>query len=434
MAQAVDRPDDGSASPLPVRLLRPVVGMTVGAALVSPRTIPFTMSLLALAILAALWSEGRLRSAWPKLAAAEWITLAFIGLCLASALWAAQPGAALSPVLATFGFFCGCIFISQAIAGESDEVISRISRGLVAGLIFGLLFLLFEIVSHQSIKLWLYTTFDVPPSWLRPPAFFRWNDGKLVEILPVDLTRNIAPLTLTIWAGLLVANSRWSRTAARVLFVLAFVVIMMSEHETSKVAIIWSGLVYLLARRNLAWSQNLLRVSWVMACLAAIPLTLTLHRLDLHNSPTLPQSLRHRIIIWNHTAEETLKAPLLGIGAGMMYRLDPKGVVPEEGEEWSGASPHAHNAYLQTWFELGAVGAALLALLGLAILARIERVAEQVRPYAHATFAAAMAMAAASYGVWQPWFIAMFEMCVVMFVIAMRFASSNAHKQARATL
>jgi O-antigen ligase len=182
----------------------------------------------------------------------------------------------------------------------------------------------------------------------------------------------------------------------------------------------------MLARWSALWSHRLLCAGWVIACLAVVPLTLTLHRLDLHNAPWLQDSFRHRIIIWNHTAEETLKSPIFGIGAGMMYRLDPHGVVPEEGEQWSGGAVHAHNVYLQTWFELGAIGAALLTLIGLAVLERMKRVPADVLPFAHATFASAMAMAAASYGTWQAWFIAMFEMTFIMFAIALRFATTVA--------
>lgn len=407
-----------------VAVLSVAVAITVTASLVSPKTIPFALSLLAIAVFLALYAEGRLKAAVPAFGQAEWTVVAFIGLCALSMLWANEHTAGIIPVVAAAACLAGCAFIMHAFYGESPENIGHIARGLVWGLIAGIVYLFIEILSHQAIKLWVYNTLHIPKSWLRPPVFFKWNGDKLVSILSVDLTRNMAPLTLTVWGALLIAYRRWSGRAAVALFAAAVIVIMISEHETSKVAIVWSGLVFLLATRSLRWSGTLLRVSWVAACLAVIPATLALHRLDLQNSVWLQSSLRHRIIIWNHTAEETMKQPLFGIGAGMMYRMDPRGVVPEEGDEWTGASPHAHNAYLQTWFELGAIGAAILTLFGLAVLARIENFEEKARPFAHAAFAAAMAMAAASYGVWQSWFLALFEMSFIMFTVALRYAQT----------
>jgi len=388
---------------LAVHLLRTMVGITVGTAIVSPRTIPYTTSLLAASLIAALYSEGRLRSSWPRLETAEWLVLGFIAFCAVSMAWEEDPAAAIVPVLTAFACFCGCIFMMQVFLRESSLGPSILAQALFAGLVFGILYLFIEIFTHQSIKLAVYNALHIPKEWLRPPVFFRWDSDRLVEILPVDLTRNIAPLSLMLWAGLLVATLKWRPWVAIALFAIAFIVIMFSEHETSKVAVVWSGLIYLLARHSPLWSHRLLCAAWVFACLAIVPLTLTLHRLDLHNQPFLQPSFRHRIIIWNHTAEETLKSPVFGIGAGMMYHLDPGGVVPETGEEWSGGSPHAHNIYLETWFELGAIGAALLMLFGLALLDRIRGIAEEAGPFAQATFASAMAIAAASYGMWQPW-------------------------------
>lgn len=411
--------------PVYVRVLAFTVGASTCISLISPRTIPYTLSVVCLACLFALWREKRLNTSLLTAGPTEWTIAAFIGLCAVSMVWTAQPTAGIIPVVTAVACSLGCLIMMRTFQEVSPDNISHVARGMVWGFVFGVVYLLIEILTHQSIKIWVYNALSIPKSWLRPSLLFKWNGDKLVSILSVDLTRNIAPLTLMIWSALLIAVRRWSTREAWIIFSVAVVVIMISEHETSKVAIVWSVLVFLIAKYNSNWGQRLLQFAWVSACLAVIPLTLTLHRLDLHNSIFLQSSLRHRIIIWNHTAEETLKRPLLGIGAGMMYRLDPSGVSPEAGEEWSGASPHAHNAYLQTWFELGAAGAALLALIGLAILSRIQLIEDSARPFAHATFAACMAMAAASYGVWQAWFLALFEMSIVMCVIALRYSDTT---------
>jgi O-antigen ligase len=176
-------------------------------------------------------------------------------------------------------------------------------------------------------------------------------------------------------------------------------------------------------------ANQLLQVLWVGVCLAVIPCTLALHRLDLQDTLMLQRTFRHRVVIWNHTSEEALKSPIFGIGAGMMHKLDPRGEKPPIGKEFSGVAPHAHNVYLQTWFELGAIGAALLTLIGLAVLERIGSLPQRVMPYAQATFASMMAMIAASYGMWQPWFVSMFAMCAAMSVVAIRLYADDAEKE-----
>ena len=66
------------------------------------------------------------------------------------------------------------------------------------------------------------------------------------------------------------------------------------------------------------------------------------------------------------------------------------------------------------------IGAALLTLIGLAILERIRRFGRRIAPYAQATFASSAIMAASSYGMWQVWFVAMYGLTVALFAIAIR--------------
>src|SRR4029079_19795086 len=83
-------------------------------------------------------------------------------------------------------------------------------------------------------------------------------------------------------------------------------------------------------------------------------------------------SARHRVVVWEYTAEKIAKAPILGAGVSAARALDkleegthtlaPGTPFPRE------TSVHAHNAYLQVWFEAGAVGAALLLAIGLVVV------------------------------------------------------------------
>jgi hypothetical protein len=270
--------------------------------------------------------------------------------------------------MTAFAYFCIEVFLSGAIIDGDQKFIQQIARGLWVGLLIGLVYLGIEISTHQLIKLSVFRLLHIPATWLRPYRYYVWRDNELVAISADDLTRDIAPVPLLLWSALLglrgITRPRITQAATVVLFVVAAIVVMISEHETSKVALLCSTPIFFVARRAPLLTYRMLAVAWVVACFTVIPVTIAMHSLNLHNAPWIQATLRHRIIIWNHTAEETLKSPLLGIGANMMYQLDPNGVKQEAGDEFSPAVPHAHNVFLQTWFELGVIGATLLSLFG----------------------------------------------------------------------
>ncbi len=403
----------------------------VVAGLVSPRTFAATVPTVSLAVFIAAYRQrgldfSRLMPPGPGRS----LALAFMAFGLLSMTWADLPKAVLVTVLSATAYVTACVVATSEILREPKSNVYHVAEGLWLGTLLGLCYLAIEILSDQSIKMFIYTWFDVPKHWLRPAGFFTWDKDTLVAISPIDLTRSIAPISLLLWASLLALRPTAPKGNARLwswgLFGLAAFVVAISEHETSKLAIVLSGLTFVLARYSTAASDRAIKLVWVFACLAVVPTALALHRLDLHAATPLQDSLRHRIVIWNHTAEQVLKSPVVGIGAGMMYYLDPEGEKPgnesaaTDGVVFQGRSPHAHNIYLQTWFELGVVGAALLTLIGLAIIERMRRFNADVLPYAHATFVSAMTMAAGSYGMWQPWFIALYALTAMAFAVAMR--------------
>ncbi len=398
--------------------------LTVCLALVSPRTIPFCAPLLFMTAFAAFFTRATasFRSFSPGAGALT--AAAFLGYALLSSLWAERPLDTLPPVLGAAVYFAGCGLIIHTMLQEKRHNIFHISEGVWIGLFAGLVYLLIEILSKQTIKLHLYNALGLSPGMLRPPSFFQWEGTRLVFIAPSDLTRNIAPVTLFLWSALLALRGTsptgFARVTSLALFLIATAVVFLSEHETSKLALAGGAAAFAMARITPLWTERLLRVAWVTMCLAAIPISLSLHRLNLHNAPWMQETARHRIVIWNHTAEESLKSPVIGIGAGMMYGIAASEPAPPVDQKFSWKVPHAHNVYLQTWFELGMIGAALLTLVGLAILERIRRFGRRIAPYAQATFASSAIMAASSYGMWQVWFVAMYGLTVALFAIAIR--------------
>jgi O-antigen ligase len=135
------------------------------------------------------------------------------------------------------------------------------------------------------------------------------------------------------------------------------------------------------------------------------------YKAELHFAEWLPKSARARIIIWQYTADRTLERPLLGIGVKSTSALRDqekhirKAEKPDGFVLARGTGQHAHNIFLQTWFELGLIGAILLALAGAAVVLRIAVLPLVAQPFGLATFTAFAAIAAFAWGMWQTWFI-----------------------------
>jgi len=198
--------------------------------------------------------------------------------------------------------------------------------------------------------------------------------------------------------------------------VAAFLVVLVaavaiSEHDSSQVALVGSGLVFLLA---LNWPRRVihgLAVLWCVAFVVVLPADFLAYRTELHLARWLPESARARVIIWEFTAERTLAHPWLGIGVASTPVLRDEERAVSSADQPEGfvfhrtTGQHAHDLFLQTWYELGAVGAVLIALAGAAVVMLILLLPLLAQPFAAASFAAFAAVAAFAWGMWQAWFM-----------------------------
>jgi O-antigen ligase len=399
--------------------------LAVGTPLVSARTLPFVFAALVAGFLVAAAVRGNLKSAVPRRAPDTLHLAAFLLYALLSAAWAMDPAGTVLAVSLAILVALGAIALIQLLADESYANLVHLGEGVWAAYLVALLYLAIEIATGQGIKLWIYNLIGLGQADLSHPGYFAWSGKHLVAISDEDLKRNMAPVTLFLWPAVLCALGTFTRergrAAASAIVVLAGMVVVLATHGTSKLAFGGALIVFAAAWLAPRLTGRLVVLGWVIACVAVLPAALIAHRLDLHNAPWLEPSTRHRIIIWNYTAEQVLKAPWLGVGARTTYvlgpRLEQSLETPPDEQFRRTLSTHSHSVYLQTWFELGLIGATLLTLLGLAILQVIRALAVPLQRYAYATFVSAAIMAASSYGMWQIWFIAMFGLSAALFAL-----------------
>jgi O-antigen ligase len=243
--------------------------------------------------------------------------------------------------------------------------------------------------------------------------------------------RNATLLILLLWPVLLLAVNQQNtikRRAAILLIVCASAFsILLSASQTAQVALFLSTLVFTGALYLPRLTHGVIVGAWCIATLFAVPLASAPYELGLNRSEWVFRNARDRMDIWQYTARQVSKAPIFGAGI-RSTRIISKELQSKAITEPGDATPlrrlgiHAHNHYLQIWFELGAVGAVLFMLLGLVLLWKIRALAQNIRPYATAGFTAACIVAAFGWGLWQTWLLAGYSLSAIFLIFAMEFA------------
>jgi hypothetical protein len=188
------------------------------------------------------------------------------------------------------------------------------------------------------------------------------------------------------------------------------------------------GSVLALAALALSWRAP--RVMARVTGILALACTLAMPWIAAHVNDAVPASIHQfmqsassqiRGEIWRNYALLIQDRPLFGYGLEASRGIawtDAVAAVPSEALEYLRFG-HPHNAPLQIWFELGAVGAAIaLAILAIAAW-RLTQVPDRFKPFAVAAFAAAFAVACISHGAWQAWWISVLGIALVWWRVLM---------------
>lgn len=124
-----------------------------------------------------------------------------------------------------------------------------------------------------------------------------------------------------------------------------------------------------------------------------------------------------RIDIWQSFGEVARARPIAGAGFGTSATMHEHPVAGEVSPAHRPllAASHPHDMPLQAWAETGAVGAGLLALAGLLLLARLRRLPAREMAPRLALFAGAFAISVVGHGAWQGWWIAVLGAAVLWF-------------------
>lgn len=364
-----------------IALLGPLAAM-------APRGLPVWVILIAVLSLAGLLRRGalgRLQRAMPGTA----VVLAFLALAALSILWSPSPRAGLTVVEIGYvglGALAGGAWLSSLPAVEARRLTSLFLLGVFAGV------LLFTVEAALDFPLHRW--------WNHVPANAEIAESNVPK-------RTAVLLCLLVWPAAMALDRAGRRGMAIALPAVFAVACLLLTSRSAMLGIAIGGVAFALA----VWSARLVRGALAavlgIAFAFVLPLVLLFDRvLNLDGADWLFRSAQHRVEIWGMAAGRALETPVLGQGIDASRALDPEGAVSRFGTLTDSLLPlHPHNAFLQVWLELGAVGAALALAAALLLLFGTGRMERRLQPFALALFASGLAMASTAYGIWQAWWM-----------------------------
>ncbi len=388
----------------------------IAAPMAAPALVPCSALILVFVVLARARPASRLGDFVAAVLAPSrpYAALSIVGVyLLLNASWSSVPEFAYRVA----GFYFALVFVvllaARATQKARPEIVRANALGLCVGLAAGLLFLLFETLSDLATLRLLMS--HIPALIERRSQV---EDGWVLAVPDYYSNRSMLAASICLWPVLLMANvlglDRWKRMLFYVALGAGALAIAASEHETSKLACLGSAFIFVIGRRSVTAARWLVTVGWVAATTLVVPLCIFLYAQGLHTVSWLPYSARDRVVIWGYTAELAAQAPVLGAGIGSARTLrgvhgagtDPAADTAPGTPFKRSTSYHSHNAYLQTWFETGAVGAGLLLGLGLLLIRSIQSAPVEAQPYLYPAFVSCALLAATGFSLWAPWFMA----------------------------
>lgn len=205
-------------------------------------------------------------------------------------------------------------------------------------------------------------------------------------------------LAFPLMAGLMISKRRWMIVP---FLLMLFFPASLTESRAAKLALVLGLLTVLAARflplltRRLLFAVPILSIGWPFA----VQKIFLEHRAFVEH---LPHSWEDRVEIWDYMSYRIFDRPWLGWGLGsspMLSFKEPNGALYHV--RLTDNAPHAHNALLQLWVELGLPGLILGITFALLVLHRISRLKPALIPFAAGAWVAAFCLAMIAYDVWS---------------------------------
>ena len=368
----------------------------------------------------------------PGLALPIWLIPIFVFVAYAalSSLWGAGTYWSARALLPVAGIMLAASIAASLFERLPGNLLTHLCRTIVVTFFVIACYSLFEETTNHALKHVLFWPFQA----------VKFTDGSLLidwdhqtRVRPSRTNWNMTVLLFLIWPVLLMLRGLVERfdykLLGSILLIGLFAIILQSYHVAAMVALIACvaafGLTHIWPRVAII----LVGMAWIFLFILPVPSAHQLHAHQLHLDQQVPNSFRHRIVLWKYTATEIEKRPVLGVGVGSTHPLNERRLATAKlhpGTSYHDATgTHPHNIYLQAIYELGVVGAVLMLLAGLSVLRAIHVYCSRVeRPFFLALFAAWASQSSFSFGLTEPWYLFALGLAMCCLMAARQLRSS----------
>jgi O-antigen ligase len=244
-------------------------------------------------------------------------------------------------------------------------------------------------------------------SWLQ---FAGMGAKKILKAKLIGFNRASSLLCLSTWLSLFFLNAQRKPALFQVIFILAQgAAIFLLESDAARFALLTGMALWGLCRSNLINFKGaaiFLTLLWIVGSPFIIK-AMGLPERGTHNSIVYRKhSYDHRLFIWHDLSQHVFEKPIIGHGfASTRYSRSPA-IYPKTFEAGFQIPTHPHNAPLEIWGDLGAIGAILFSLIILLIpLGTYKLRDNSAKACLLALFVSGLILCQVSYGFWQIWWL-----------------------------
>jgi len=316
--------------------------------------------------------------------------------CAIASFWGLDLTGSLFLVLRIGAIFTAALMLFAIARGLDDRLRKNLGNWLLAGISIAL--------GLMAVEL----SFGYPIS-----EIYLGVSSEEVDLRYL-LNRGATAMVMMAWPAAALLWQRGVVWAAAILFVVIAVMLGLMTSDAAIVGAIAglaAALVSLLQRKV---GRAMIVLVTIVALAGTTLAVQEIFRRDWQDAEWLAGSARHRVEIWNYTADFIAQKPLTGWGFDAARAISKARPFKQVGER-SLLPLHPHNAPLQILLELGAVGAAIVFVLLMLLVGRIEGLSKPARICGQALFVSTLAIACTAYGLWQNQWLAM--MCSAALLI-----------------
>jgi O-antigen ligase len=227
------------------------------------------------------------------------------------------------------------------------------------------------------------------------------------------------PVSLIVWRSSLTKQTKYVFLC--LLYALLFVLTLVSESQTSFIALLLIGVGILYPSWKPVFQKMLITGIAVFICAAPL-IPPVLYKAALDNNLAQDEqgwlykaSSIQRLEVWNFMSDKISDAPLFGHGVETARFFYSDAVMPYMK---TNHVMHPHNFALQIWLEFGMAGVVLFLLMLYALCQKIIRNDDGIRRYYFAVLISTLGVLSVGYSLWQAWQIGMIMSIVAMSVMA----------------